>query len=441
MTASRPAYKPAPLSFLVIWESKIEYLIKLAIEEQNAKVKKYLELLAAYHSTLTDNNPRYNIPVSSPVTEELLTNIASFIDELKAASSSHNPAQTESKSDTQQSDEVAVSTAVENLAISDSANLIEITAAVYTLQGLVQHGIGEDVKATDSFDLAYNKTSNLVSRAVILNQIESLRNREFLPQQRKVSKLVEIVDMIRNVQLDKLEIEAQHNVASIYSSLAYAYRKTNEANSLELAEQNYTTALKYWPGSLVIMNRAAILYSKVSTLEALEKAEAILAKLYDDNSLLMVTPYYRADVAIKLAALYKDNGDNAKYAEHVAAAERYLKCADNARKNNPKYSENYKTKASTRIDNLRANLAVVTGDLQQASELQKKLTKVRTEEVDEGKGSPEENKKAREKFLAKLIDTTKEFNKFMLFRRPVKQPVQPVSEARVTKSTGIGLGS
>jgi hypothetical protein len=383
-----PSFKPVATPFLLIWTSSKEELEKLYQDENDEDIKSYLKCLITYRSTLTENNPLYKVKEPTPVITTLLQDL------------------------------------------NDLLNVNEfredILAALYNLIGLINRGLGKYDAAVVAFNCgAYFAPHSAVTfnsqLAAVMNDL-SHREKEKGNTEKADAYLVcclkylnLAVGFLDAQNLKNADTQTKHIAAAIYIQRAYAYRKSNIANGVELADGFYKKACQLWPENNVIANQAGILFSKTSTVAALQRAEEIFEKFYPaaEAKNLFVTPYYRADVNIKLAAFFM-HSDSSKCAAYAEAAESYLAAVENAINNNPEYDRDYKEKALSRMLNLKTSLAMVREDLAKAEELQKQVTKHRDKVP--------ESKEAREKFDAKRQQVTtsiKDFTPYLLFRRPV----------------------
>ncbi|MES2218724.1 MAG: hypothetical protein V4501_09970 [Pseudomonadota bacterium] len=312
MSAARRNFNPKVVTSLVLWTGSIyslSNLQKLVEQESDDYVKAYLNCLINFKNKANSN--------------ELLTQLVRLTEVVSAN--------------------------------TDAPFL----AAIYNLLGLTYRWLANYEKARESFASAipYVK-SNPISLAVLFSHLGYVLYEQ---QNISISTLLypeEAVKLIKELPLPE-DVEDRENIAAIYASLAFAYRKADLLNYAELAEQNYNNALKYWPENSRIANDRAILLSKINSEATLLRSEEHWAEVYDEakRNRSFEESYYRADVAIKLAAINSGYALKAMVETYIKAAGEYLQSAEESlsvdSSNAPKAS----------LYKLYARLAFVQGDL------------------------------------------------------------------------------
>jgi tetratricopeptide (TPR) repeat protein len=383
------ALAATPLPFAVIWtEENFEAFTKAA-ERDSRDIKTYLLYLSEYRKTLADNNPVYNDKGESPKQRELLDLLPHFIANVP-------------------SEEIALYAASLNLfalLLKDTKNF---TDARENLKKALQ------IKGLHPISMA-SLAQNLSSVYDVVNDFP----RRVLVQKDAVEYLEE-VELAHTVDM--------HIAASIYSSYGNAL---NGEGYINAALNSHTQALKLWPENNMIANRAAIFFSKQDSFEALLRAEEIFANFYDyaKGKKLFVTPFYRADVNIKLAGQARQMGNDKLAADYAKRAREYLVQALSAIRAN--YKGSYQSKGMARLEYLEANLAYVEDRFDDVTYHSKKAEIFRLE-VDEPRAK-------FEKFMAKfpiapepkVQEPKVSFSTIYLYRRKEKAPaLAPVEEAK-----------
>lgn len=172
-----------------------------------------------------------------------------------------------------------------------------------------------------------------------------------------LKKAEEILEALRKNNFADLNDKDKQKAASVYSAIARRYRKNNDfVNS----EKFHVIAMELFPDNNVIAKNAAIMLSKLDDdLAKLEKSESILAKSYESSkeNYLFVTPYYRANVHIKMAQMCLN--DKNKRNEEIALATEYLATANTALMKNLYYDDNYRSKCISKVALLTSYLEIL----------------------------------------------------------------------------------
>jgi tetratricopeptide (TPR) repeat protein len=400
MAMPRRTYKPKAVTSMVFWSDdlySVENLKKAEAEEQDTNVKAFIGCLIFFRGKLKENNPCYDNPAESPEVNQFLKQLDQIADKVKL--------------DT------------------------EFLAAILNLKGLALLWIKNYADAYESFRQSFASTTNKLTWAIAYSHmgvvLKELRNETYLKSHITAG---DIVDKITPLAAD---IEIKKSIASIYCLLANAYRKQGLAENFDKALATFDKAINHWESSVIANNRA-ILLSKVNTEETLELAEEYLAKAYPGakEKQLFVVPFYRADVAIKLAAIRCKKQDTQDVLKLIEAAGEYIETARKAIvTSNYATSEetltDYQNKALARLFKLDAYAAFILGNLTKALEFKNKAIDYRNKvKEDIGKTA---------KFVAGIdfIGTRVFTNPNCLFRYPMEstQQIEAVKTAVLTSNT------
>ncbi len=375
--AQHSALAATPLPFNIIWsEDNFDAIIKAA--ERGATMT-YLGYLLEYKRTLLESNPIYNDDGKSEKQLELLQ-------------------------------------AIPRYAATIPDEEFELRAATLNLYGLLLKDTKDFAAARATLESALEINNlSLLSKASLLHTLASIYAAE-KNSDASFEKLFASANCLEGMEfiysLDK------HIAATIYSSLADIYV---EKEKDVMASCLHEDAIELWPENNVIANHFAIFHSKRDVLTSLTKAETVLAKHYDkavaENR--FVTPFYRADVNIKLAGQAIKSGDAQLVSDYLKRARDYWGKAHTAIIS-ANYKGSYQNKGLARLEYLATNIAYVEQDYSKMELHAAGARNYRTQ-VDEPQAK-------QQKFFAKFPTQTL-FNTAELFRRktvavPAAEPVQ-----------------
>jgi len=158
-----------------------------------------------------------------------------------------------------------------------------------------------------------------------------------------------------------LEMSNKWLLASVLRGVGYGLRKCKKENKLNinLSIAAFTKALEVWPDSNILQNNLAITLSKSANIDDLDAAESILRPVYleniKDKKPYFVTPYYLADIYIKLAKLVVDEQE--QKALYISVASDALDRAEETLQLNKGYTHDYTIKSLAKVYRLRMALS------------------------------------------------------------------------------------
>ncbi len=330
MSLRQPLVAPTPMSHLEIWtmESKpIEDAIENATPDAN---KKYFALLLAYKQGLSSAN-QVNYPAQeSPLIAQL--------DEYSST-------------------------------IPNDA--YELKAATQNLKALVLQKFHKDHQQAQCIYFTELSMWSImpVKAALCLwtNCISSFLEQNKMQEAERFAEFVLSETNLKQChQFSRTESAVRAPINFILAKVKAKTDKNNPDQAVKLCE----TAFRAWPENNVIANNFAIMLSKVNNQAYLLQAEDILSQFYPQaaQKLLFVTPYYRCDVNIKLAALESDPVQKEKRLQDAMI---YMAIAD-AALDRGQYKEPYITKGKARLAYLKANIASVDNN-QERFDAEKKI--------------------------------------------------------------------
>ncbi|MGL5741733.1 MAG: tetratricopeptide repeat protein [Legionella sp.] len=378
------------LPFTFIWTSSPDQLSQWCELKKNAENQHYLSCLLEYKGMLSANNTKYNVNSDHPETLHLLERVKA----LQVRKENH-----------------------------------KLQAAVLNLQGLIERDILKDLDAA-------NKT--WAQALALRTQLQALSVASLLSNLAKV-----FTEQGKHIEAHQLQAEAvalieplsplfeepyeKQILATFFAGLGNCCRKIGDEHCFNAFQK----AINFWPENMVFRNNMAIALSKINSDDpnGLLVAEELLEKKYLDakSKNLFVTPYYRADVNIKLASYFKS--ESAKYAHHIKIATECLETAKAAIANNNDYKPEYQKRAQARIAKLEGDLQYALGQSEAAE-----AHYVKAIELRQSLGEPQEKK---DKFIRKIPNTSLAFNPAALFRHPrkEKESVLPDFDLTITKSS------
>ena len=367
---NNPALAATPLPFTVIWTH--ENFKEFLEQAQSEKTHVYLSLLAQYKATLTPNNPIYNGVPKSKVQEALSLELSAY---------------------------------AESIALEEPT----LKAAAFNLLALLQRNMNNKdyTLSTKTFEkaLGFAPLPALARAGILHNLAFNLRKN----LDKALAYQLEAFDIL---DLNKVHLEDEKRaVASIYSFLGVLRAKEGK---FDACEEAHFKALALWPKNNVLANNAALNFSKVNSLPLLLKSEAILKEEYLNavKKKLFVTPYYRADVNIKLAGLATTQTDKDKYLDIAKECLNVAELVNDPIHGNQSYDDNYRNKNKARLLYLASNLAYVCNQINEAKEKQEQATEARKAVI--------ETAEKEKKFTDKFADLKQPYSSSQLFRRREK---------------------
>ena len=335
------------LTYPYIWTSEFSDA-ELSAAKANAKddlEKEYLEVLRKYCLKLTENNQRYN---AKEAAEDLSSQLT------------------------------ALSTT-----IPKEPEFNELRAAVLNLLGLIAHKMQKDLEAADKYFTAAlragyteeefarfsaNTTQiGSLSRACILSNTSILHLDLSSPDVTKlISSVAELIDDVAEQNVQEDNVEVNRLIGTVCANVAIVMCKLDSREAIAM----FNRAMILWPENNFIANNAAINLSKLalSNDKALLDSEAILARFYDNAvaTKKFVTPYYRANVNIKLARYAKTLGEKAALLERANECLGKAEEALDPHKGNENYSSTYRQMSTARLSFQLCLKAGVEGDKEAA---------------------------------------------------------------------------
>jgi hypothetical protein len=386
------------LPSMLIWTAKLDEFNSWCRQATNPQTRLFIQYLRAFKELMTANNAQYNVAKNEPKTLELLTQVKLLADQ------PHHP---------------------------------ELQAAILNLKALIERDITKDLEA------AKNTLHTALALKCRLHpqSIASLYSNyaKIFTEQRAHTPAFEYHAKAKDTLISRAGWQAlsPRLGAAILCLYAIASRKESQDQQCAAALQ---AARDLWPESNVIANNQAIALTKLllDTPAHLHMAESILLEQYEGakRNHLFVTPYYRADLHIKLAGYYRFNNDVVKQNHHMEIARECLRVAHEAidyvaENGIPKYPENYRVKGHARLEKLEGNLNYVGANVAEAVRHFTAAVALRA--------SVQENAAKTERFRHKLPDPTQPFHYSALFSKPSENvPTTSHGDAR-TENAGKTL--
>jgi tetratricopeptide (TPR) repeat protein len=373
----------SPMTHNFIWMTSIKEFQTQIDALDVCNTQEYLEIVIAYKNQMKANNPKYN-------------------------DNSHNDLLE------------GVRESLQKLQSRTATTELQLQAAIYNLLGLVSRDLKKPEAALDAFSAALideNQLTPLTNAIILSNKFRCL-NALGRPQEAG-ELLYKTINYLIVVSSDLTEVT--HLKATICADIANSYQQSgNHDNAVEF----YEWALRLWPEANVLANNFAIYLSKLNKEEYLLKSRDVLESHYPhaQKDHLFVTPYYLADVNIKLAACPSYNVNAANTVAALTNAKEAMVHAKIALGLNQNYNPNYRLKALSRMSFLQGNLFMVLEQRKAAEAVYAEAIKLRELVVE----APEKKMKFRDKFSIRYLV----FTFATLFRRPIEIPAAAPADVK-----------